>query len=704
MATHFLNYSEAPIYLRTTPFSSSYSTANIVYSLTQGIQIELVEEYVYNNCDFHYVKIDDTAITSINQNVYYVETKDVDRLSGTPESAPVNCEQKYANITSYEEPDWLTRPVDIAYFNPKNLVYKVPISTPYKFINNTNREQFNDYCLTKGIKKIFDYLSKEYTSETIEEYKNYFRFAEIEDYEVPLKELARIKALVSCHIKYLNAIPINTEGMMQKTKEIIKIKPYKLKNKIDFIFMKGDKNSLFKYYNKESASTKFTGGFSFENEGKQLLEIYNNIKRLCTLNDAPYTENRKQDYYEICLDDCKNIVYMSYFDAQNKFCVPITTGIVELNSKVQKFKYNPIFYLKEVDAISLIDFCTLPYTEFISTYCYYQPTYTVEINPLEELLADFFDMSEEEIYALVEKFITQVEEGQAEEIERQFKLLVQKKDAAKKLSEARKTLNDLEKQRTKKASEPYQAYLTTQQREALNTLDSQIKEARAAYDIELAKIEAMELTFEEKFIDPAGERIKKALMDRLKYIINTFSSQFVGISLCDPNTFGSEDNEFMKFLKDTQEEAGKQKKKFNAKQQQEGGEAPPAPAPDLAEVIYPKIQNIYSNLFKCINLCTLSEKLLKCISLALDLLDISLTIATGNLASFTYEEFKTKIIPNLQESDKRMFYDFFITSDCIKQKDIIEIFIKATGDKIYADTLSAIPYDEAKAQLIEKLV
>ncbi len=705
MATHFINYSETPIYLRTSPLSSS--AANIVYSLTQDIQVELIEEYVYDNCDFHYVKIDDTRITSINQNEYYVPTKDINRLFGTAESAPVNCEQKYISVTSYEEPDWLTRPIDIAYFNPKTLVYKVPITTPYKFINNTNRQQFNDYCLTKGIKKILDYLSKDYTDESVEQYKSYFRFATIDDYEVPLRELSRIKALVSCHVKYLNAIPLNLQGMMQKTKEIIKIKPFELKKKIDFVFMKGDFNSLFKYYYKESIDTSFKGGFSFQNEGKQLLEIYNDIIRLCRFNDAPYSESRKQDYYEICLDDCQNIVYMSYFDALNKECTPITTGLVELDKKVKKYKYNPIFYLKEIDAISLIDFCQIPYTEFIGTYCFYKPTYTVEKSRLEDYLTNFADMSEEEIYALVERFVVKIEEEGKQELSRQEQLLAQKKEQAKKAADARKQLSLLEAEEAKKIKKISKGGRTLSQSE-FRSLDQQIAETKNAYAIkkaeaervyneELQKIEAMRLSLSEKFLKKEqADPIMRALENRWRYLVNTFSSQFVGISLCDPNSFGSDNNEFTKFLKETQEETSKPNKKFFKQTKEKSIE--------LAKDIYPKIQKIYSDLFKCINLCTLSQKLLKCISLSLDFLDISLTIRSGNLAAFTYEEFKTKIIPNLQEVDKRMFYDSFITNDCIKQKDIIEIFIKATGDRTYADILSAVSYDEAKAQLIEKLV
>ncbi|MFM1840075.1 MAG: hypothetical protein RIR47_124 [Bacteroidota bacterium] len=695
MATHFINYSETPVYLRTTPVSSS--TSNVVYTLTEDIQIDLIEEYVYDNCDFHYVKIDDTSITSINQNEYYVATKDINRLFNTPESAPVNCEDKYTSVTTYEEPDWLSRPIDITYFNPRDLVYKVPISTPYRFINSSNREQFNDYCLTKGIKKILDYLSKDYTDESIEQYKSYFRFAEIEDYEVPLRELARIKALVTCHIKYLNAIPLNTQGMMQKTTQIIKVKTHELKKKIDFIFMKGDRNSLFKYYHRESSGTDFKGGFSFENEGKQLLQIYNDIIRLCKINDAPYSETRKQDYYEICLDDCQNIVYMSYFDAKNKTCIPVTTGMVELNKKVKKFKYNPIFYLKEVDAISLIDFCKLPYTEFINIFCFYKPSYSIEKSTLEDYLADFFNMTDEEIYALVEKFVTKIEDEQKNEKQRQFQLLIKKKEAAKKLAEARKNLSLLEKQKAAKKRSNIKIGGTLSQAD-FRDLDEQIAEAESEYNAALAKIEAMKLNFSDKFLNVEQlNPVEKALKNRLRYMINTFSSQFVGLFDCDPDIFGSEDNEFMKWLNDTQEETAKPKKKSTFKEKREK-------AAEFSKDIYPKIQKIYSELFKCISLCTISEKLLKCITAALDFLDISLSITKGNLASFTYEEFKTKIIPNLQESDKRIFYDSFITSDCIKQKDIIEIFIKATGDRTYADTLSVVTYDEAKAQLIEELV
>jgi len=688
MATHFLNYSETPIYLRTTPLSSS--TTNIVYTLTESIQIELTEEYVYDNCDFHYVKIDDMSITSINQNQYYVTTKDVNRLFGTAESAPINCEQKYTSVTTYEEPDWFTRPIDIAYFNPKDLVYKVPITTPYRFINNTNREEFNDYCLTKGIKKILDYLSKEYDDELIERYKNYFRFAIVEDYEVPLRELARIKAVVSCHVKYLNAIPINVAGMMAKTKEIIKIKPYELKEKIDFVFVSGDRNSLFKYYYKDSLNATFSDNFTFENEGKHLLEIYNDIRRLCNLNDVAYSETRKQDYYEICFDDCKDIVYISYFDAEEIQCYPVTTGIVEFNKKVKKYKYNPIFYLKNIDAISLIDFCKLPYSDFIQSYCFFKPDIKISKNTLEDLIADYLDMSDEEIYQLVEKFLTSVDEEAKEQQKKEFELLVKKRENANKLNEARKKLTALEKKAKKKPG-------GTPTRNIDSGLQEEINQARIDYESALRVVYAQQLALKDKLLNKQQlDPLKKALENRMKYFIGTFKKQFVGLTACDPDAFGSEDNEFMKFLKDTQEETGKPKKKFKDAAKEKAGE--------LYVNAYLKISKIYSNLFKCINLCTLSEKLLRCLSLALDFLDISVTLTTGALASFSYEEFKTKIIPNMQESDKILFYNSFITSDCIKQKDIIEIFIKATGDRTYADTLSVVSYDEAKAQLIEELV
>jgi len=688
MATHFINYAEEPIKLRTTPNSSSVS--NIVYSLTEDIQVDILEEFVYENCGFHHVKIDDTAITSINQNEYFVENKYINTLFGTPDSAPVNCEEQYANVSSYEEPDWLTRPIDIAYFNPKDLVYKVPITTPYRFINNTNRQQFNDYCLTKGIKKILDYLSKDYTDESIEQYKSYFKFAEIEDYEVPLRELSRIKALVSCHIKYLNAIPLNLEGMMNRTKEIIKVKPYELKQKIDFVFMRGEANSLFKYYYKDSLNATFSHNFTFENEGKHLLEIYNDIIRMCNLNNASYSERRKQDYYEICLDDCTNIVYMSYFDAEEKVCIPITTGLIELDKKVKKFKYNPIFYLKNIDAISIIDFCKLPYTDFIDTYSFFKPDIKISGNTLEDMMNDFLDMSEEEIYKMVEKFIIKVDEEAKEEQKRQFEILIKKKENSKKVIETRRKLTSLKKRQSKKLG-------GTPTRNIDSSLQEEIDKAQQEYDAAVREVYTQQLSFKDKFLDARQlDPITKAIENRLKYFGNMFKSQFVGLTMCDPNAFGAEDNEFMKFLKSTEEEVAKPKKKFKDSAKEKAGE--------LYVNVYLKINKIYSDLFKCINLCTISEKLLKCITLALDFLDASVTLTTGAMASFSYTEFKEKIIPNLQESDKRIFYDVFINESCIKQKDIIDIFIKTTGDRSYADKLSSLSYDEAKAQLIEKLV
>ena len=83
----------------------------------EGVVYELMKPETHR-AFFNDKEIDDTSITSINQNEYYVSTKDIDRLSETPESAPVNCDEKYVSVTTYEEPDWLSRPVDIAYFNP----------------------------------------------------------------------------------------------------------------------------------------------------------------------------------------------------------------------------------------------------------------------------------------------------------------------------------------------------------------------------------------------------------------------------------------------------------------------------------------------------------------------------------------------------------------------------------------------------------
>lgn len=660
MATHYIKFETVPIELKVSPSDM----ATPVYVLTGDLKVTLIDEYVYPNCVFHYIQVDDTSNTFLNQNFYYVKNEYIKPLPTTPESAPVNCETHHVINVNYDAPDWTTRPINVPYFNPRTLNFLVPISTQYLSVNSTNQDEFQSYCKKKAIKLIFDYLGKEYVESDIERYSNYYIFAKMDDYVSGFRERARVKALMSFHIKYLDAIPLNETAILQKAVEVIKIKTFQIEKKLSYISDRQNYNCLFKYYHNEVMSSMTTIGnnFSFKNEAKYIWSVHDGIKNLCKLNDAEFDDTRNQDYYELVLDDCKNIIYATHFNASEKVCTPLMVGLSEFSKMVKKYNYNCIGYLKELESIILIDPCVVEYKEFINTYNIYKPDITTEVNALSEWMDKFTKMNNEELYDYIQNILHKMNGAVKEYEEKKFRHYIDKLKKAKAI-DAATNLND----------------------------PKVIESLRAKYE---SSEEAQAWVYVDT--DPIVESFK----DSINYFYNTFASQFVGNNYFNPDTFfDTDENSIISYLTQTEATAA-----AGAPGGRKGPKMLKKQLSRTKQGIYYQIAKLYVNIMTKLSICNLTDKLLRCLAILMDMLGLSFSITMGTAYSFSYYELKTKIIPSLSDSDKETFYDIFITAVCIEKKDIISIFINATGDRSYADTFSDYTYDQVKQELVKKLV
>jgi hypothetical protein len=666
VATHYIKFDTTnprPIELRVSPNSTSIP----VYVLTGDLKVILLDEYVYPNCSFHYIQVDDTSNTFLNQNYYYVYSTHVKPLPNTPESAPVNCETNHVINTNYEPPDWTTRPVNVPYFNPRTLNFLVPISTEYLAVNSTNTQEFELYCKKKSIKLIFDYLGKKYVEEDIERYANYYIFSKLDDYVSGFRDRIRVKALMSFHIKYLDAIPLNDESLLQTAVEVIKIKTYQIERKLSYIADRDNNSCLFRYYHNQILGDMTTIGnnFSFKKEAKYIWSVHDGIKNLCKLNGADFSDFRNQDYYELVLDDCRNIIYATYFDADEKQCTPLMIGLSEFNKMVKKYNHNCIGYLQQIDNICLIDPCIVDYKEFIGTYNLYKPTITTEVNALSQWMDKFTKMTNDELYEYIQSILHKMNNAVKEYEEKKFNNYIKKLIKSKVIDPNKVDLRDPK---------------------VLGKLREKYESSEEADDI--------------VYVD--SDPIVEAFKNNIEYFSNTITSQFVGTNFLNPDNFFNEDeNSILKYLKETEATAaggppgGRKGPRMLKKQLSRG---------KVTKSIYYQIARFYVYIMTKLSICNLTDKLLRCLAILLDMLGLSFSITTGTAYSFSYYDLKTKIIPYLSDEDKQTFYDIFITAFCVEKKDIVSIFISATGDRSYADTFAAYSYDQIKAELINKLI
>lgn len=381
MATHFLFASSSTFPIQTYRIPSLTGERSSIYPI--GSEITLIEENVGIRCEFGLIS------SSFGQS--YVETKYITPLEGTAESAPYVC------ITSlqtqmYIEPTWYTEPVGKPYINQKTLEYQIPIVTNY--LNLDSLSELNNEIKTRGLKKLLKYYNKYFGEAELERYLNYYIFAEVKDIYVPYRPNARIRGLLAVKQKYFDAIPVNNTNQtsapfsldISNANFVCRIPLQELETYFKSL------SNILKIYNTDvylSNSTlgfKFGGGdtgmyntsdklmdqLSLYDRAEKVEKFYNSLLELLSINGFEISENKNETnkaYVEIAINDKCNKIYDVGVNRNNR-CTKLRVGIERFLTIDPMDDPTIVAFIKNIDTITKIEKCKVPWPEFVETYVY----------------------------------------------------------------------------------------------------------------------------------------------------------------------------------------------------------------------------------------------------------------------------------------------------------------------------------------------
>ena len=196
MATHYLfnSSNEIPVYLQ--PFES----CDLVGVYQNNTAITVLEEYVGEDCSFHYVQLSE-------QDKGFVSETYVNKYDNTKPFAPYICPNLKPNY-SYRVPDWTRLTESQPFFNEIDLKYYIVVRVCHETLGNINKfNKIKNDAVCKAVTNLFSIYGKDSSKEQVEKYLNYYSFADFEDYYLPARPSAKIRCLVSLPKKYLDAVP-----------------------------------------------------------------------------------------------------------------------------------------------------------------------------------------------------------------------------------------------------------------------------------------------------------------------------------------------------------------------------------------------------------------------------------------------------------------------------------------------------------------
>lgn len=381
MTTHFLFASSSIFPIQSYMAPSFNSQRSIIYPI--GTEITLLQENVGIRCEFGFIS------SSMGQS--YVETKYINRLEGTPESAPYVCNTSL-QTEMYVEPTWYLEPINKPYFNQKTLEYEIPIITSYLTLNNLI--DLNNEIKIKGVKKMLKYYNKYFNEEELQKYLNYYIFAEVKDIYVPYRPNTRIKGLLSVKQKYFDAIPTNNTNQasapfnldISDANFVVRIPFQELETYFKSL------SNILKIYNTDvylSNSTlgfKFGGGdtgmyntsdklmdqLSLYDRAEKIEKFYNSLLELLSINGFEISENKNEinkSYVEIAINDKCNKIYDVGVNKNNR-CTKLRVGIERFLTIDPMDDPTIVAFVKNIDTITKIEKCKVPWPEFVETYVY----------------------------------------------------------------------------------------------------------------------------------------------------------------------------------------------------------------------------------------------------------------------------------------------------------------------------------------------
>ncbi len=369
MATHFLYNASNLIKLYRQP---SYDT--LALTVPNNTYVTVLSEFEGSNCSLHKIEF--------NGKNYYVDVADVKRSANTPESAPYVCTVEYIN--NFIQPDWTMMEPDVPYYDSSDKTYTIPIITNYTKIDN--KELFIKDSIRTGTKKLLDFYYKDSSDENVDKLLSYFEFAFFKDYYVRPISNSRIKSLVSIPKKYFDAIPAKDILLdIPQNSQVFNLSTKDLRNKLFYI------KNVMNFYDKAlSSSNVQIQNFSFSKEFKKLINFYQKLYNIFSLNDIQIKDN-VDETLEILLDECGRFYSASL--RVNNVCKYPLVGLNHLRNNDYGRSQRTLNLFKHIDSLYFIDPCRMSLSDFVEKYVLYPPIITAAAqNLLDQNQLDFDKM------------------------------------------------------------------------------------------------------------------------------------------------------------------------------------------------------------------------------------------------------------------------------------------------------------------------
>lgn len=421
MASHLI-YSNDADTVQSYRSPSTFGEVGYLYPI--GSEITLLEENVGIRCEFGLIT------SSFGQ--YYVETKNLRKLTETKISAPYVCKVGI-QTEAYVEPTWYLEPDGKPFFNQKTLEYQVPVTTT--FLNLDNQTPLELEIKSKGIEKLFKYYNKYIDEAQLVRYLiRYYIFGEVKDIYVPYRPNSRIKGLLAVKQKYFDAIPVNNLTQtsapfnldISNANFIVRLPLQELETLFNSL------SNILKLYNTDVYFSNSTLGFRFNGENKgffntsdELMEqlslsdkaehvekFYNLLVELLSANNFEITENKNElnkAFIEIAINDECNKIYDVAVN-KNNVCTKLRVGIENFLTTSPIDDPTTVAFVKNIDAITKLEKCKVPWPEFVETYMY--PTVMVRNISVNDVIQNFEKDKYQYAKDLLQIFDSIVAEGQ----------------------------------------------------------------------------------------------------------------------------------------------------------------------------------------------------------------------------------------------------------------------------------------------------
>ena len=312
--------------------------------------VKITKEWVNGKGEFNKVIVTDPD-SAYNESTGYVETELL-RPSPSAKEKAIFFEDKFPNLSLAQTevqfmsraakafiPTWYN--MDTPYYHKGDAEYWLNVYLPDDqtcVLDNEDLETKKQLAIELGIKEILDFLNKEYTDQDVQDLKNTYLAARVEDgaenYHINLRPGDPIQILVKIGAIYVKAFNSKLQSLKQlkaQSDHIISLDTRFYQQHISHAVY-----SLNRIHLDISYSPFTTQGFNAIKEAKRLTYVPVAIKKMIALNGYDVTNNGA-NLINVGFDSNYKLVFMSYKEGNGQEKL-LETGF-NFYKKTEPFNY-----------------------------------------------------------------------------------------------------------------------------------------------------------------------------------------------------------------------------------------------------------------------------------------------------------------------------------------------------------------------------